>query len=368
MKTILIGRMYRNLLKPILFLFHPETMHDMFGTIGKLLGGSWLGREITSGMFYYAHPSLHQEICDIRFPNPVGLSAGFDKDIQLPNIIWDIWFWREECGSITYRSYEWNPWTRLYRLKKSKGLVVNYGLKNEGVAYAKEAIEKSNCKVPLFVSLAKTNCIETCDLERGIEDYVASLDELKWVGKIQGFVLNISCPNAFGGEDYTSPDRLALLLEAIRVIGAIQPIFVKLPIDRSWEEIKVLIETCIKFHIEWVIISNLTKYREDIVEKHEIENISWGISGKPTQQKSDYLIGQTYRAFGKKIIIVGVGGVFSAEDAYHKIKQGASLVSLITGMIFQWPQLIGEINKWLVELMKKDGYRNISQAVGKDIV
>ncbi len=367
MKRRIIWTLYRAVLKPILFLFPPETMHDTFGKVGAWLGRSWFGRRLTRKSFYYAHPILQQTVCGIEFPNPVGLSAWFDKDIQLPNIIGDIGFGREECGSVTYRSYQWNPWPRLYRLKKSKALVVNYWLKNNWIEYAKSKIEKSHCKVPLFVSLAKTNCIETCDLQKWIEDYVASLEALHPSSKIKWFVLNISCPNAFGGEDYTSPERLSLLLKAVKKVSVHQPIFIKLPVDKPREEIKAIIETCLEYEIAGIIISNLTKYREKVIEKDEIKNIPWWISWKPTQEKSDHLIAQTYKTFGKKILIVGVGGIFSAQDAYHKIKQGATLVALITGMIYQWPQLIGEINKWLVKLLEKDWFNHISEAIGKDV-
>ncbi len=366
MKRTIIWRLYRHCLKPILFLFHPETMHSAFGRIGNILASSGLTRKLTKWLFYYEHAALKQRILGIDFINPVWLAAWFDKDIMLPDIIADIGFGYEECGSITNLPYGWNPWTRLHRLKLSRGLIVNYGLKNKWVKYAKEVIEQTHCKVPLFVSIAKTNCIQTCDFQTGIDDYVESLTTLQWIHKISWFTLNISCPNAFGWEDYASPERLVSLLQAVEKLKIKQLIFVKLPVDKPWEEIKELVQVCVDYGIHWVIISNLTKHREDIEEKNSIIHLAWWISGKPTQGKSDYLIGKTYQYFGKQILIVGVGGIFSAEDAYHKIKQWASLVQLITGMVFQWPQLIWEINQWLVKLLRKDWYSNISDAIGKN--
>lgn len=370
--STIIGRLYRILLKPILFLFPPETMHTVFGHVGARLGRFSRTRKCIRRLFHYSHPSLEQTICGIHFPNPVGLAAWFDKDILLPNIIGDVGFGREECGSITKDAYAWNPWKRLYRLKKSRGLVVNYGLKNNGVTYAKEKIERARPGVPLFVSIAKTNCTQTCDYQAGIDDYVASLECLAWVRNIQGCVLNISCPNAFWWEDYTAPDRLAWLLKAVEELYAHnktlqKPHFVKLPVDKSREQTKALIEVCIEHNITWIILSNLTKYREDIIEKNEIADMPGGISGKPTQHKSDYLIWKTYETFGKRIIIVWVGGIFSAEDAYQKIKQGASLVQLITGMIYQGPQLIWEVNRWIAELLRNDWYKHIREAIGANI-
>jgi dihydroorotate dehydrogenase len=142
-----------------------------------------------------------------------------------------------------------------------------------------------------------------------------------------------------------------------------KPILVKLPVDKEVAEIVALVEVCIAYGVAWVIISNLTKKREYIFEQQEISGTLWGISGKPTQAKSDFLIGEVYKQFGKQIVIIGVGGIFCAEDAYHKIRQGATLVQLITGMIFQWPQLIGEMNAWLVDLLRKDGFAHVQQAI-----
>ncbi len=362
----IVGRVYRHVLKPVLFCFNPEHMHEVFVKTWDFLWRFRFTKFITRQLFQYNNDALSQTLLWIHFSNPVGLAAWFDKDIQLVDIMWDVWFGREECGSITYGSYEGNPWKRLYRLVKSQWIVVNYWLKSKWIHYTKDALKKIVPKIPLFVSVAKTNCTETCELNVWIEDYVSSLRELKDLKNISGFVLNISCPNSFGGEDYTTPDRLAMLLSKTQKIWVNTPIFVKLPVDKPREDFRPLIQTCVSHGIQGVIIANLTKKREHIIEKDEIKGLPWWISGKPTQQLSDDLIGKTYQEFGDKIIIVWVGGIFSAEDAYEKIKQGATLVQLITGMIFQWPQLIGEINSWLVRLLQKDGFTHISQAIGKN--
>ncbi len=364
MGRFLFGICYRTLVKPVLFLFSPETMHTVFWRIGYVLWSLRLTKRITHLFFNYTHAWLSQTVRWYTFPNPVGLAAWFDKDIQLPNIIDAVWFGRTEVGSITYKPYTGNPGKRLFRLIKSQGLLVNYGLKNAWALRAKQRLLHTQCKVPLFVSIAKTNCIETCDLQKGIQDYVASLDILTDVAQVQGCVLNISCPNAFGWEDYTSPERLHMLLEAVCTGNSPKPYLVKLPIDKTRQEIKLLVEVCIDFGIRWVIISNLTKQRATLVDAELIAELPGGVSGKPTQSKSDFLIGEVYKCFWKQIVIVGVGWIFCPQDAYHKIRQWASLVQLITGMIFQWPQLIGEINAWLVILMQQDGFTHISQAIG----
>ncbi len=366
--TRMIGILYRQLLKPILFLRRPETMHTLFGKVGHYLWSRKRSKALTRRLFHYEHPSLQQQVAWLSFSNPVWLAAGFDKDILLPDIMGDVGFGFVEVGSITYLPYEWNPGPRLHRLKKSQGLVVNYGLKNKWIEYAVQRLQKyGHLNEPTFVSIAKTNCVQTCDVDEGISDYCKSLLRLSAEHLGSAYVLNISCPNAFGGEDFASPALLRKLLDAVNEIRereTMAPVFIKLPVDKSRADIEALLAICVEYQITWVVISNLTKKRETIIEKNDIRDIPWGISGKPVFEKSNLLIHNAYQHYGEKLVIVGVGGIFSAADAYEKIKHGATLVQLITGMIYQWPQLIGEINKGLVELLMRDGYTHISQAVG----
>jgi dihydroorotate dehydrogenase len=138
-----------------------------------------------------------------------------------------------------------------------------------------------------------------------------------------------------------------------------------MPINLSWVDFKKLLDVIVKYELDGVIIGNLTKKRDTELIKDELpKNIKGGISGKPTEKLNNNLISKTYKQYQDKLIIIGVGGIFNAEDAYDKIKRGATLVQLITGMVFEGPQLIGEINQKLVILLKKDGYRNIREAVG----
>ena len=340
-------------------------MHTMFGKVGQYLWKYAITRKLTRTWFAYEHPMLSQTLWWKTYPNPVGLAAWFDKDIQLPEIIADVGFGFEEVGSITYEAYEGNPGTRLYRLKQSQGLVVNYGLKNNGVKRAMQRIASlRHVRVPLWVSIAKTNCTRTCDLEQGIWDYQESLRLLGGAQLGDAYVINISCPNAFGGEDFTAPERLTQLLSALDQIIHHKPILIKLPVDAPRLKIQSLLDVCIAHGVKGVIISNLTKVRDDIIEKDAIQNMPWGISWRPTYDKSNELIGKAYQYLQGRMIIVWVGGIFSAQDTYEKIKQGATLVQLITGMIYQGPQLIGQINAWLVKLLQADGYTHIGEAVG----
>lgn len=362
--TTCISYLYQTCAKPLFFLVDPETMHTLFGHIGHFLGKYRFTRWLTRKLFSYNHPWLTQTLRWIPFINPVWLAAWFDKDIQLCHIISDVWFGYTEVWSITAQPCDGNPPPRLYRLKKSAWLIVYYGLKNKwAVASLQKLQSYSNIHLPVVVSLAKTNCKRTTDPVVGKEDYLQSLDIFSQADVGDIYELNISCPNAFWGENFASPQLLSSLLEEVQKRSIKKPIFIKLPVDNEREQFKSLLDVCVQYWVSGVVISNLTKNRDAIIEKEEAKNIPWWISWKTLIKKSNELIGKTYQAYGDKITIIWVWWIFSAWDAYEKIRQWASLVQLITGMIFQWPQLIGQINNWLVQLLKKDWYTHISQAI-----
>ncbi|MFT7184535.1 MAG: dihydroorotate dehydrogenase [Oceanicoccus sp.] len=319
---------------------------------GKSKFVKWLTRKT----FYYGNPILSQTIAGVKFENSVGFSAGFDKDGHFTQILPDVGFGFMQIGSVTGDAYEGDPKPRLTRLKKSKGIVVYYGLKNEGVKAVIARLKTKEKRFPYSFSIAKTNCDATANTEEGIKDYVTSLKALEKTNLADFYTINISCPNTFGGEPFTDAARLKKLLTAISKLKIKKPIFIKMPINSSWKEFKSLLDIAIDFKITGVVIGNLNK-------DHKM-NIKGGISGKPTQKLCDALISKTYKAYGDKLIIIGVGGVFTVEDAWQKIRKGASLVQLITGMIFQGPQLIGEINQGLVKRLSEEGFESFQEAIG----
>jgi len=362
----LIGTLYQKLLRPGLFRLDPELVHDHFLALGRALGEYRITRELTRNLFSYQSDRLTQQINGLDFPNPVGLSAGFDKDANLIKILPAVGFGFMQVGSVTLHPYEGNPKPRLYRLPKSQGLVVYYGLKNIGVeAIVQKVKDDFSAEVPVSISVAKTNSSTTADIQAGIDDYLSSLRYLNDHGVGDIYTVNISCPNPYGGEPYTTPERLELLLNAVDRLVLERPVWLKLPVDQEWSEFAELLAVADRHRIAGVVIGNLTKDRTSPAIKDPIPaRIKGGISGRPTWERSNSLIGRTYEKYGDRFVIVGVGGIFSAEDAYQKIKLGASLVQLITGMVYQGPQVIGEINRGLERLLKEDGYDNIRQAVG----
>ncbi len=361
---MIIRFLYKNLLKPIFFLIDPEVVHDHISLTGRLLGSNPLTRKITALFFSYSNPALEQEILGIKFANPVGLSAGFDKNARLTNILPSVGFGFAEIGTVTGERCEGNPKPRLWRLKKSKGLVVYYGLKNDGCEKISNRLREQKFTIPIITSIGKTNNQDTSETKTGISDYVKSYRSFVDIGDI--FDINISCPNAFGGQPFSDPEKLDKLLLEIDKIPTKKPVFIKMPPDLAENQLDGILRVVEKHKIAGFICTNLTKDRKNkkIIEEEVPEQ--GGISGKVVEELANSLIQKIYQKTKRKYIIIGCGGIFSAEDAYKKIKLGASLVQLITGMIFEGPQLIGETNRGLVRLLKRDGYKNISEAIGAD--
>ncbi len=356
---------YRLILKPIFFHFDPETVHDQMVSIGEKLGQFEFGKLLMRSLFWYQHPSLKQNILGITFQNPIGLAAGFDKDAKLTNILPDLGFGFEEVGSITGERCEGNDRPRLWRAPESKSLVVYYGLKSAGAVAISARLKRKAFKIPIGTSIAKTNSLQTVPMQAGIDDYIKAFKAFTEIGDY--YTINISCPNTFGGQPFTDPLRLEPLLAEIDRIKTTKPIFVKISPDLSFRKLDQILKICSDHHVSGLVISNLTKNRKNPAIKDANLPLYGGLSGKVVEARANNLIRYVYKKYKKRFVIVGCGGVFSASDAYLKIKLGASLIQLITGMIYQGPQVIGDINRGLVKLLKKDGFANISQAIGVDV-
>ncbi len=364
-RNIIIHGLYTRLLKPIFFQSDPEMVHDRMAYLGSKLGSNKLTRMITSGLFNFKNESLSQEILGITFKNPIGLSAGFDKNAELTDILPSVGFGFAEVGSITGEKCEGNPKPRLWRLPKSKSLLVYYGLKNDGCVSIAKKLENKKFSIPVGISVAMTNCKETSVIENGINDFAKAFKVMEPLASY--ITVNISCPNTLGGQPFIEPNNLDNLFNTLDTIQTVKPVFIKLSPDLSNEETDQILNVAHKHRIQGIICTNLSKKRDnpEIVDSH-VPAVG-GMSGKVVQEMSDDLIAYIYKKEGKRFVIVGSGGVFTAEDAYKKIRLGASLIQLITGMIFEGPQVISEINRGLVELLKKDGFTHISQAIGVDI-
>lgn len=362
--------LYKLFGKPAFFIFDPEWVHDNAMRFGELFGKISLVRSFTSFLFRYQNAKLKQKIADISFQNPIGLAAGYDYEAAFPQILPSIGFGFETIGTITNHASEGNSKPRLGRLPKSKSLLVNKGFRNPGAKNIIKKLEHQLFAFPVGVSVGTTNDTNIKTLDEAITDILATYKAFeKSKVKHAYYELNISCPNLQTKVSFYDPKGLKQLLEAISKLKIQKPIFIKMPIEKTDEEVIKMLDIIVTFKfITGVIFGNLQKNRKDkALLQEEVAKMGKGnFSGKPTFKRSNELIALSYKKYGKKLVIIGCGGVFNAEDAYTKIRLGASLVQMITGMIFVGPQVISQINRGLVELLAKDGFKHISDAVGVD--
>lgn len=359
-RNTLLGWLYRHILRPVFFRYDPERVHNWMVENGDRLGKNGVTNQWTGWLFNYRHPSLTQTVQNLQFVNPIGLSAGFDKQGVLTKIIPSVGFGFMEVGSITAEASPGNPKPRLWRYPEEKSLLVHLGLNSEGVDVVAKRFEQQALAVgrlapfPVGTNIAMTNKPDSFGVDEGIVDYATSFQRLSNIGAY--FTINISCPNTYQGQPFSDPAVLDELFTVLDSIPTSKPVFLKLSPDLSEHNVDALLEVVRTHRLQGFVCSNLT-------QKHSKEHPG-GLSGKVQEHLSDAQLRHVFQRTGDAYTLIGVGGVFSAEDAYKKIRLGASLVELITGMIYEGPQLISAINQGLVRLLKKDGFPSIGQAVG----
>lgn len=370
--------LYKNITKRIFFQMDPEDAHQRALKFGTTITKTSLGKGLLKTLFSYEHPSLEQHILGMHLKNPVGLAAGFDKDAQLLDIMPLIGFGFEEAGSITGEFCEGNPRPRLWRLPQSESLIVYYGLKNKGAEIISNKLKERSFKFPAGISVAKTNSPETVATKAGIDDYCKALQAFHEKNIGDYYTINISCPNSFGGEPFTDPNKLEQLLRTIHKLKVTKPIFLKLAAELDKKTVDTLLTISLDYNISGFICSNLIKDKTNNTlteqdKKYYQQLNKGGVGGKAAREKSTALVSYVYQQVQKykkqqktkrEIIVIGCGGVFTAEDAYAKIKAGASLVQLATGLIYRGPSIVSDINYNLVQLLKKDGFSSVKEVVG----
>ena len=371
MKKILIrlsAWKYKWILKPIFFRFDPEKIHNFILNVGEFLGKIAPLRGIIGALWRVRSPALEQNVAGIYFPNPVGLAAGFDYKAKLTQILPNVGFGFETIGTITNEPYEGNPGLRLGRLKKSRSLLVNKGFKNDGVRAIISNLENYRFRIPTGISIGVTNK-DWASAPEAIADIVSTFRIVEsFHVPFAYYELNISCPNLKSPVSFYPLENLRELLDAVCGLALTRALFIKMPISEPDEEIKKMLAVTAHFPVAGVIFGNLQNDRghSDLNPDEVALHGKGNFSGKPTEKRSNELIRLAYKHHGKKLIIIGCGGAFSAEDVYKKIKNGATLVQLITGLIYEGPQLPAQINLGLLELLKKDGFKYISEAIGEE--
>jgi len=362
------------IIRPLIFLMEPEQAHYSLKRVGVFLGKYSLLRKLTNLFFDYNHKSLAINVDGVDYRNPVGLSAGFDKDGELTKIYPSLGFGLAELGSFTGEICPGNPGKRLFRMVKSKAIVVWYGLNNEGSETISKRLSGEDFgRLRVGINAANSNLTPEFILEDSINDYLKTMRLFADIGDY--YDVNISCPNTQDGEPFVDKKNLDALLTAInKEIRPIsnKPIYVKLAADMTLDEINVIVDGCVKHKMDGVVCTNLAKPQYNTEHRPEeyptvdgrLPEGKGAMSGLPLQRISTNVIRHVYRRTRGKLTIIGVGGIFSAKDAYEKITSGASLLHMITTMIFDGPQNINEINRGLVKLLKADGFDSIEQAVG----
>ncbi len=354
--------MYK-LFRPLIFKASsdPEDIHrvvmGLLHMVGSISPLGWAERRV----FDFADKRLAQNLFGLNFKNPVGLAGGFDKHGEAILGLANVGFGFLEIGTVTRFGQPGNPRPRIFRLQKDEALINRMGFNNEGADFLASKLSKTKkLTIPLGINLGKSKVTE---LANAAEDYLYSFSKLYDYGDY--FVVNISSPNTSGLRQLHEKSFLVDILSGLNGYRlrqpVIKPVLVKTVVDLSLEAIDEALEVCKNQNVDGIIISNTSIGRDGFKIKTDETG---GLSGKPIRQKSTDYIKYIHRQ-APGLPIVGVGGIFSAEDAYEKIKAGASLAQIYTGLIYEGPGVVKKINQGLVKLLERDGFKNIGEAVGK---
>lgn len=341
-----------------LFIQDPETLHRLALSLLALFGMPplrWFG----GALFSFHHPELSQELWGLRFENPVGLAAGFDKNGRAIPGLEALGFGFLEVGTVTTRPQEGNPRQRLFRLPRDRALINRMGFNNAGARSMKTHLPKRH-RSPLGISIGKSKIVS---LDDAANDYLAAFKTL--YDDADYFAVNVSSPNTPGLRDLQDEARLALILDRLNEYRNTRPIrkplLVKISPDLPVEAIDSIVALLVAKGVDGVIATNTTTSREGLTTP---STEAGGLSGKPLKERSTAII-RRIRLRAPRLPIIGVGGIFTAEDAYEKLRVGANLVQIYTGFVYEGPSTLRNINQGLIRLLKRDGFKNIAEAAGQ---
>lgn len=340
--------MYKQFLRPILFKYDPEKVHyftfSMVSKLSKIPGFSSLVRKL----YEVNDPRLEQEVFGLKFKNPVGLAAGFDKDAKLFQELSNFGFGFIEIGTLTPKGQEGNPKKRLFRLKKDQAIINRMGFNNGGVTEAVERL-KSNKGVLIGGNIGKNKLTPN---EEAVSDYEICFEAL--FDYVDYFVVNVSSPNTPNLRALQDKEPLQNLLQTLQnknnAKAKPKPILLKIAPDLTDEQLLDIIDIVNTTKIAGVIATNTTLSREGLQSENRTE--MGGLSGKPLTKRSTEVIRFLADKSNRSFPIIGVGGIHTAEDALEKLDAGASLIQLYTGFIYEGPALIKAINTKLLERLK----------------
>ncbi|MFP4626929.1 MAG: quinone-dependent dihydroorotate dehydrogenase [Natronomonas sp.] len=346
-----------DLSKPVLFGMPAETVHGSATRLLRTIQGTPVER-ILADRYRVVDSRLAIECFDERFPNPVGVAAGFDKNANIPNALAALGFGHVEVGGVTAKPQAGNPRPRLFRLPEDRALINRMGFNNDGADVIGERLSNLNAPVPIGVNIGKSKATDPADAP---DDYRYTFERVQEGGDY--FVVNVSSPNTPGLRELQQGDALEEIIEALREAGA-EPLLVKLSPDLSESATEEALEVVDAFDLAGVIATNTSTKRPDGLSG-EHRNESGGLSGAPIEERATRRIRFVARRTDRPVI--GVGGVSDAAGAYEKIRNGASLVQLYTGLIYEGPSIARDINRGLLSLLERDGFESIEDAVGADL-
>ena len=347
------------LIRPLIFLLPAETAHRLVMAVMRLLARTGLVALIRRDV---SDPRLRTEVFGLRFDSPIGLAAGLDKDGEAVRGWEALGFGFVEVGTVTPRPQPGNPPPRLFRLREDAALVNRMGFNNHGAEAMARALASPHSR-PLGVNLGKN---KDTPLERAADDYLAAFHALADRGDY--FVINVSSPNTPGLRSLQSVEALGEIvrpvLQARDGLTMRKPILVKLAPDLSNEDAIELARACETWGVDGLVVSNTTLRREGLRSNPALAAEAGGLSGAPVRARSTELI--RVLAGATPLPIIGVGGVFDGREAYEKIRAGASLVQVYTGFIYGGPGTPSRIARELSDLLAKDGFPSVREAIGAD--
>lgn len=361
-------------LRPLLFRLDAERAHHL--ATGAARMAQTLAPWLVERMFAFAHPALGQTLWGLSFANPVGLAAGFDKNARLIRFWQRMGFGFAEVGSVSARKSSGNPRPRAFRLPEDAALINRMGLNNQGAPKVARRLRRTRpAGFPVGVNLAKTHDPAILG-EAALEDFRTSFRLL--APHADYVALNISCPNTTEGKTFEDPNALDDLLRVIfderTALGLNVPILVKLspPLSDRFildSLIDELVGVAMAHGVHGFIATNTAPDREGLVTPPDrVASIGpGGLSGAPLERRATRMIRYLYERTEGRLPLIGVGGIRSPETAYARIRAGASLIQLYTGLVYEGPGLVRRIKEGLVRLLERDGYAHIREAVGADL-
>jgi dihydroorotate dehydrogenase len=343
--------------KSLLFSLPPETAHETAVSALQVAQRTGLTGRL-AGRYTVTDERLEVEAFDQTFPNPVGVAAGFDKDARIPGALAAFGFGHVEVGGVTAEAQAGNARPRLFRLPEDHALINRLGFNNEGADVVGERLAGQDVPVPVGVNIGKSKSTPLADAE---EDYLYTYERVAEGGDY--FIVNVSSPNTPGLRELQQRDRLESILGTLRDTGA-DPLLVKLSPDLPESAVEEAIAVVDDLNLDGIITTNTTTERpESLRSPNRVE--TGGLSGAPIEDEATALV--RFVADRTDVPVVGVGGVADAEGAYAKIRAGASIVQLYTAFVYEGPSVAHEINTGLLDLLERDGFDSVTDAVGADL-